>query len=107
MDETSTVKATALALAGAVGNQALVPEVAWETPFGFDITVRAGAGLMTVAGAAMMKPKNAKGRRRKRAALFIGLGAVSGEAAVQAYKMKLNIFEMVGEDEAEVVVEAA
>jgi hypothetical protein len=86
---------------------ALVPEVAWETPFGFDVTVRAGAGLLAIGGAAMMKPKNAKGRKRKRAAMFIGLGAVSGEAAVQAYKMKLSIFDAVGEDETEVVVEAA
>lgn len=106
MEEISTVKATGLALAGAVGNQALVPEVAWETPFGFDITVRAGAGLLTLGGAAMMKPKNAKGRKRRNAALFIGLGAVSGEAAVQTYKMKLNIFDGIEAEEVE-VAEAA
>ena len=107
MEETGVVKATALALAGSIGNQALVPEVAWETPFGFDLTVRAGAGFATLGAAALMKPKNAKGRKRRRAALFVGLGAVSGEAAVQAYKMKINLFDGVMQESIEVEANAA
>lgn len=98
----SVVKAGGLAVAGAVGTQIAVPEVGWETPFGFEVTARMGAGVLTLVAASQAKKK--KTRRRL---LFAGIGSLAGESAVQAYKMKISIFDSVGDDDAEPAMASA
>jgi len=100
----SAVSATGLAIAGAVASQALVPKTGWETPFGFEITAGAGAGLATVFASTRAKKK-----KTKRRLLFAGIGMVAGDAAVQTYKMGVNVFEDVelGMGDVEIDVEEA
>ena len=84
----SAVSATGLAIAGAVASQALVPRKGWETPLGFEVTASAGVGLATIAASTRAKKK-----KTKRRLLFAGIGMVAGDAAVQTYKMGVNVFE--------------
>ncbi len=87
-DEKSVFGAAALAITGSVATQALVGTRTISTPFG-DLPAGAAIGI---GGLWLAKRSKKKSTRRK--LLYGAIGSLSGQAAVQTYKMEIDVFSM-------------
>jgi len=76
----------ALALAGSVGMQATMGGSTWDSPIG-PIQTGLAAGLGGMFLATRIKKKKTRHRL-----FFASLGAACGQAAIQTYKMEIDVF---------------
>jgi len=97
--EENVFGSTAIALAGSVGTQAVAGALVVPTPIG-DMQ----GGILGGLGGIFLSTKMKK-KKNKRRMFFASLGATCGAAAVQAYKMDLDVFGL-GEPKVEVEAEA-
>jgi len=81
---------TALALAGSVGTQAVAGGATIDTPMGPMQT-----GVLAGLGGVFLSTKIKK-KKTKRRVFFASLGAACGQAAVQTYKMDIDVFGLYG-----------
>jgi hypothetical protein len=100
MDE-NVFGSTAMAVMGSVATQAVAGGATIQTPMG-DMQ----GGILAGIGGVFLSTK-VKKKKNKRRLFFASLGAVCGQAAVQTYKMEIDVFGLQSANDAEATAATA